>query len=134
MKAEEAKELSSKANQLRETLKEELESLYDEIKRTALGGGVAYHYHRGYLTGKGYDSKYIEGMLVSNLINNGYSVERQYNNPNKPYLLISWLWETAMFIFMLVMTLVYINLLAVFFIVCKLLKEVIGEVGDEWCC
>ena len=91
MKAEEAKELSAKANQLRETLKEELGSLYDEIKRTALDGGVAYHYRRGYLTGKGYDSKYIEEMLVSNLINNGYSVERQYNNPNKPYLLISWL-------------------------------------------
>ena len=91
MKAEEAKELSAKANQLRETLKEELESLYDEIKRTALDGGVAYRYRRGYLTGKGYDSKYIEGMLVSDLINNGYSVVRQYDNPNKYYLLINWL-------------------------------------------
>ena len=91
MKAEEAKELSAKANQLKETLKEELESLYDEIKRTALDGGVVYHYRRGYLTDKGYASKYIEEMLVSNLIDNEYSVERQYNNPNKPYLLISWM-------------------------------------------
>ena len=91
MKAEEAKELSAKANQLKETLKSELEDLYDDIKRTALDGLVAYHYHRGYLTGEGYDSKYVEGMLVSHLISNGYSVERHYNNPNKPWLLISWL-------------------------------------------
>ena len=91
MKAEEAKELSAKANQLKETLKSELEDLYDDIKRTALDGLVAYHYHRGYLTGKGYDSKYVEGMLVSHLISNGYRVERHYNNPNKPWLLISWL-------------------------------------------
>ena len=110
MKAEEAKELSAKANQLKETLKEELKSLYDEIKRTALDGGVAYHYRRGYLTSDGYDSKYIEGMLVSNLINNGYSVERQYNNPNKPYLLISWLWKeiATVVYFMTVMILVCI--------------------------
>ena len=91
MKAEEAKKLSAKAKQLKETLKSELEDLYDEIKRTALDGLVAYHYHRGYLTGEGYDSKYVEGMLVSHLISNGYSVERHYNNPNKPWLLISWL-------------------------------------------
>lgn len=91
MKAEEAKELSAKANQLKETLKAELEDLYDEIKRTALDGLVAYHYYRGYLTGEGYDSKYIEGMLVSHLVSNGYRVERHYNNPNKPWLLISWL-------------------------------------------
>ena len=91
MKAEEAKELSAKANQLKETLKSELEDLYDEIKRTALDGLVAYHYCRGYLTGEGYDSKYVEGMLVSHLISNGYRVERHYNNPNKPWLLISWL-------------------------------------------
>lgn len=91
MKAEEAKELSAKANQLKETLKAELEDLYDEIKRSALDGLVAYHYHKGYLTGEGYDSKYIEGMLVSHLVSNGYRVERHYNNPNKPWLLISWL-------------------------------------------
>ena len=91
MKAEEAKELSAKANQLKDNLKAELEDLYDEIKRTALDGLVAYHYHRGYLTGEGYDSKYVEGMLVSHLISNGYRVERHYNNPNKPWLLISWL-------------------------------------------
>lgn len=91
MKAEEAKELSAKANQLKETLKSELEELYDEIKRSALDGLVAYHYHRGYLTDEGYDSKYIEGMLVSHLVSNGYRVERHYNNPNKPWLLISWL-------------------------------------------
>ena len=91
MKAEEAKELSAKANQLKETLKLELEDLYDDIKRTALDGLVAYHYHRGYLTGEGYDSKYVEGMLVAHLISNGYRVERHYNNPNKPWLLISWL-------------------------------------------
>lgn len=91
MKAEEAKELSAKANQLRETLKSELEYLYEEIKRSALDGLFAYHYHKGYLTGEGYASKYIERMLVSNLINNGYKVERKYNNPNKPWLLISWM-------------------------------------------
>lgn len=91
MKAEEAKELSAKANQLKETLKEELEALYDEIKRSALDGLVAYHYHRGYLTSEGYDAKYVEGMLVSHLISNGYRVERHYNNPNKPWLLIGWL-------------------------------------------
>ena len=91
MKAEEAKKLSAKAKQLKETLKSELEDLYDEIKRTALDGLVAYHYHRGYLTGEGYDSKYVEGMLVSHLISNGYRVERYYSNPNKPWLLISWL-------------------------------------------
>ena len=91
MKAEEAKELSAKANQLKETLKSELEDLYDEIKRTALDGIFAYHYHRGYLTGAGYDSNYVEAMLVSHLISNGYRVERHYSNPNKPWLLISWL-------------------------------------------
>ena len=91
MKAEEAKKLSAKAKQLKENLKSELEDLYDEIKRTALDGLFAYHYHRGYLTGVGYDSKYVEGMLVSHLISNGYRVERHYNNPNKPWLLISWL-------------------------------------------
>ena len=91
MKAEEAKELSAKAKQLKETLKLELEDLYDEIKRTALDGLVAYHYHRGYLTGEWYDSNYVEAMLVSHLISNGYRVERHYSNPNKPWLLISWL-------------------------------------------
>jgi len=91
MKAEEAKELSMKARQLKETLKVELEELYDEIKKAALTGLVAYHYHRGYLTDKGYDSKYIEEMIVSDLTNKGYSVERHYGNPNKPWLLISWL-------------------------------------------
>ena len=91
MKAEEAKELSAKANQLEETLKTELEHVYDAIKKSALKGLVAYHHHRGYLTSKGYDSKYIESMLVINLTNNGYKVERKYNNPNNPWLLISWM-------------------------------------------
>ena len=50
MKAEEAKELSEKANQLRETLKVELEDLYDEIERTASDGLFTYLHHRGYLT------------------------------------------------------------------------------------
>ena len=91
MKAEEAKELSAKANQLRETLKVELEDLYEEIERTASDGLVDYQHHRGYLVSEGYDSKYIEEMLVFNLTDNGYSVKRHYDNPNKPYLLISWL-------------------------------------------
>ena len=91
MRAEEAKELSMKAKQLEETLKVELEQLYDAIKKSALKGLVAYHHHRGYLTSEGYDSKYIEGMLVTNLTDNGYKVERKYNNPNNPWLLISWL-------------------------------------------
>ena len=91
MKAEEAKELSEKSNQLRETLKVELEDLYDEIERTASDGLFTYLHHRGYLTGEGYSSKYLERMLVFNLTDNGYSVKRHYDNPNKPYLLISWL-------------------------------------------
>ena len=91
MKAEEAKELSAKANQIQETLKKELEAVYGAIKKAALNGLVAYHHHRGYLTGNGYDSKYIESMLVANLTNNGYKVERKYSNPNNPWLLISWL-------------------------------------------
>ena len=91
MKAEEAKELSAKANQLKETLKTELEDVYGAIKKAALNGLVDYHHHRGYLVSEGYDSKYIEEMLVFNLTDNGYSVKRHYDNPNKPYLLISWL-------------------------------------------
>lgn len=91
MRVEEAKVLSDNANQLKITIGIELSKIYEDIKANALSGLYAAHIHKGYLNGKDYRSKYLEQSIVDNLENNGYSVTRQYNNPNNPYLLVSWL-------------------------------------------
>lgn len=91
MRVEEAKLLSDNANQLKETLDVELSNIYKDIKVNALSGLYAVHFDRGYLNGKDYRSKYLEQSIIGNLENNGYTVTRCYNNPNKPYFIVSWL-------------------------------------------
>ena len=91
MRVEEAKLMSDNANQLKETLKVELSKIYEDIKANALSGLYAVHIHRGYLNGSDYRNKYVEQSIVKDLENNGYSVTRCYDNPNKPYLIVSWL-------------------------------------------
>lgn len=91
MRVEEAKLMSDNANQLKETLSAELSKIYEAIKTNALSGLYAVHIHRGYLNGSDYRSKYLEQSIIDSLENNGYTVTRCYNNPNKPYFIVSWL-------------------------------------------
>lgn len=91
MKASDAKILVSKHKQLKETLQSELKTIYSEIHSNAVEGMSAWHYNRGWLDSKNADSKYLEKSIISELKSNGYVVEEHYNNPNKPFLLISWL-------------------------------------------
>ena len=91
MRVEEAKLMSDNANQLKETLKVELSKIYEDIKANALSGLYAVHIHRGYLNGSDCRNKYVEQVIVDRLGNNGYSVTRCYDNPNKPFLIVSWL-------------------------------------------
>ena len=91
MRVEEARLISDNANQLKETLKEELSKIYEDIKANALSGLYAVHIHRGYLDKRDYSSKFLEQSIIDNLENNGYTVTRCYNNPNKPYFIVSWL-------------------------------------------
>lgn len=91
MKASEAKLLVSKHEQIRETLNTELKLIYSDIKHSALRGVVAYHYHRGWLGSNRTDDVYITQTLISTLKGDGYAVEEKYSNPNKPWILISWL-------------------------------------------
>lgn len=91
MRVEEAKLMSDNANQLKETLSVELSKIYEDIKANALSGLYAVHIHRGYLSGSDYRNKYVEQSIVKSLKNNGYSVTRCYDNPNKPFLIVSWL-------------------------------------------
>lgn len=91
MRVEVAKLMSDNANQLKETLSAELSKIYEDIKANALSGLYAVHIHRGYLNGSDYRSKYLGQSIVDSLENNGYSVTRCYDNPNKPYFIVSWL-------------------------------------------
>lgn len=91
MRVEEARLISDNANQLKETLKGELSKIYEDIKANALSGLYAVHIYRGYLNGSDYRNKRVEQSIVKDLENNGYSVTRCYDNPNKPYLIVSWL-------------------------------------------
>lgn len=91
MKASDAKILVSKHKQLKETLTHELKTIYSEIHSNAVDGLSAWHYYRGWLDSKNADSKYLEKSIIAELKNNGYVVEEHYSNPNKPWLLISWL-------------------------------------------
>ena len=91
MRVEEAKLMSDNANQLKETLSVELSKIYEAIKTNALSGLYAVHVDRWYLYGKDYLSKYLEQSIVDSLENNGYSVTRCYDNPNNPFLVVSWL-------------------------------------------
>lgn len=90
MRVEEAKLMSDNANQLKETLKLELYKVYEEIKESALLGIYVVCIRESYLRGENIRSKYLEKYVVESLENNGYSVERCYDNPFKPYLIVSW--------------------------------------------
>lgn len=90
MKASDAKILVAKHKQLKETLDTELKLIYKEIKDSALTGGVAYHYHRGWLCSNNLDNQHLTKTLIDTLKGNGYVVEEKYSNPNKPWLLICW--------------------------------------------
>lgn len=91
MRVEEAKALSDNANQLKITIGIEMSKIYEDIKANALSGLYAVHIHRGYLSGSDYRNKYVEQSIVKSLENNGYSVTSCYDNPNKPFLVVSWL-------------------------------------------
>lgn len=91
MKASDAKVLVAKHKEIKVTIDEELELIYSNIESSAKDGLVAYHYHRGWLNSEGVDNKFITNYIINTLKQNGYVVEEHYSNPNKPWLLISWM-------------------------------------------
>ena len=91
MKASDAKVLAAKHREIKATIDEELKQIYSNIESSAKDGLVTYHYHRGWLCSESVDSKFITNYIISLLKQNGYVVEEQYSNPNRPWLLISWM-------------------------------------------
>lgn len=91
MKASEAKILTAKHKELRETVRLELESIYTEIERGAVNGVSAFHYHRGWLNSNDAANVFVTKETIKRLVDDGYNVEKHLGNPNKPWLLISWL-------------------------------------------
>lgn len=90
MKASEAKLLTAKAHQIKETVNKELELIYSAIKQSALEGMVSWHYCRGWLDSKRVDNIRIENTIVETLKSLGYEIKKCYSNPNQPFIIISW--------------------------------------------
>ena len=90
MKAIDAQVLVAKHKQIKETLQQELQSIYNQIESSAMQGLSVYYYSRGWLNSKAVDSILISAALIKHLNQDGYVVEQKYENHNKPFLLISW--------------------------------------------
>lgn len=90
MKASEAKILVAKHKEIKDTVSIELKIIFRDIEATARSGGVDYHYHRGWLNSNNYDEIIVTNDIINLLKHNGYVVEEHNDNPNRPWLLISW--------------------------------------------
>lgn len=91
MKADTAKMLVAKHKEISKAIDDELKYIYKNIEESAMGGLSAYHYHRGWLNSTSDDYILITYKVVEKLKELGYSIKLIDTNPNKPYLIISWL-------------------------------------------
>lgn len=91
MKAAEAKVISDNYKRIKETCEKEMSSIYLNIKEYAMKGIVAYHYYGVWLNSNSADNVLIEKLICKQLEEDGYELTKCYNNPNKPYLIISWM-------------------------------------------
>ena len=91
MKADTAKMLVAKHKEISTIIENELKYIYKKIEESAMDGLSAYHYHRGWLNSISADAFMITNKIVEKLVVLGYSVKLIDTNPNKPYLIISWL-------------------------------------------
>lgn len=91
MKADTAKMLVAKHKEISKTIDEELKYIYKKIEESAMEGLSVYQYYRGWLNSEIGNYVLITNKIVEKLIVLGYSVKLVDANPNKPYLIISWL-------------------------------------------
>ena len=91
MKADTAKMLVAKHKEISKAIDDELKYIYKNIEESAMGGLSAYHYHRGWLNSEIGNYVLITNKIVDKLTELGYVVKLIDTNPNKPYLIISWL-------------------------------------------
>lgn len=91
MKADTAKMLVAKHKEISKAIDDELKYIYKNIEENAMDGLSVYHYHRGWLNSEIADYVMITDKIVEKLVELGYSVKLIDANPNKPYLIISWL-------------------------------------------
>ena len=91
MKADTAKMLVAKHKELSKTIDDELKYIYKKIEESAMDGLSGYHYYRGWLNSEIDGYILITDKIVEKLTGLGYCVKLIDANPNKPYLIISWL-------------------------------------------
>lgn len=91
MKADTAKMLVAKHKQISKSIDDELKYIYKKIEESAMDGLSAYHYYNGWSNSTSADYVLITNKIVEKLTELGYSVKLIDANPNKPYLIISWL-------------------------------------------
>ena len=91
MKADTAKILVAKHIEISKTIDDELKYIYKKIEESAMEGLSAYHYYRGWLNSEIGNYVLITNKIVEKLTELGYGVKLIDANPNKPYLIISWL-------------------------------------------
>ena len=91
MKADTAKILVTRHIEISKTIDDELKYIYKKIEESAMEGLSAYHYHIGWLNSEIGNYVMITNKIVENLTELGYGVKLIDANPNKPYLIISWL-------------------------------------------
>ena len=91
MKADTAKMLVTKHKKISKAIDGELKYIYKKIEESAMDGLSAYHHHRGWLNSTIPDYFIITNKIIDKLKELGYSVKLIDANPNKPYLIISWL-------------------------------------------
>ena len=91
MKADTAKMLVAKHKEISKTIDDELKYIYKKIEESAMDGLSECDYHRGWLNSEIGNYVLITNKIVEKLTVFGYSVKLIDANPNKPYLIISWL-------------------------------------------
>ena len=91
MKADTAKVLVAKHKEISKTIDGELKYIYKKIEETAMKGLSECDYQRGWLNSEIGNYILITNKIVEKLVELGYSVKLIGANPNKPYLIISWL-------------------------------------------
>ena len=91
MKADTAKMLVAKHKEISKTIDEELKYIYKKIEESAMEGLSVYQYSRGWLNSEIGNYVLITNKIVEKLVELGYIVKLVDANPNKPYLIISWL-------------------------------------------
>lgn len=91
MKADTAKILVARHIEISKAIDDEFKYIYKKIEESAMEGLSAYHYYNGCLNSTSGDYILITYKIVEKLTELGYTVKLIDTNPNKPYLIISWL-------------------------------------------